>query len=322
MTNSQQMFLYAAEEMNFTRASARAYVTQQCLSDHVRRLEKSLNTRLFERTPRLKLTKAGEVYYRFLLEIRQMEKRTLEMIADDSENVYGTINLGIQTNRAQFIFPLIYPAYQKTYPNVTVQLTDGHTEDLLDMLEQGKIDMMLGHDALPRNNLAREVLFDEPVRLLASRSCLRRCVPGWNDERTCVEPQELSSMPLACTTYRSVTMDHVNRFLREYGVTVRYVCAAGEYTTLLGLCEKGAAAFFCPESHMLQSGFAKARSADREDPVLAIPIRHMENTVRLELLYRTDLAVPRYMESFRDLLIGEYREQMESFRKSAEETQG
>ena len=40
MTTNQQMFLYAVEEMNFTRAAERAFVTQQCLSDHIRRLEK------------------------------------------------------------------------------------------------------------------------------------------------------------------------------------------------------------------------------------------------------------------------------------------
>ena len=63
MTTNQQMFLYAVEEMNFTRAAERAFVTQQCLSDHIRRLEKNYNVKLFDRTPKLKLTKAGEILY-------------------------------------------------------------------------------------------------------------------------------------------------------------------------------------------------------------------------------------------------------------------
>ena len=44
MTTNQQMFLLAAEELSFTRAAARAYVSQQCLSDHIRRLEEYLQT--------------------------------------------------------------------------------------------------------------------------------------------------------------------------------------------------------------------------------------------------------------------------------------
>ena len=62
MTTNQQMFLYAVEEMNFTRAAERAFVTQQCLSDHIRRLEKNYNVKLFDRTPKLKLTKTIDGY--------------------------------------------------------------------------------------------------------------------------------------------------------------------------------------------------------------------------------------------------------------------
>ena len=58
MTTNQQMFLLAAEELSFTRAAARAYVSQQCLSDHIRRMEESYGVRLFDRSPRLRLTAA------------------------------------------------------------------------------------------------------------------------------------------------------------------------------------------------------------------------------------------------------------------------
>ena len=39
MTTSFQMFLLAARELNFSRAAELAYVTPQCLSDHIRRIE-------------------------------------------------------------------------------------------------------------------------------------------------------------------------------------------------------------------------------------------------------------------------------------------
>ena len=61
MDTSQKMFLLAVEEMNFTKAAHRAYVTQQCLSEHIRNLEKTLGTQLFFRTPRLQLTPSGKV---------------------------------------------------------------------------------------------------------------------------------------------------------------------------------------------------------------------------------------------------------------------
>ena len=47
MELAQKMFLLAAEEMNFTKAAKRAFVTQQCLSEHISKLEKQLHTKLF-----------------------------------------------------------------------------------------------------------------------------------------------------------------------------------------------------------------------------------------------------------------------------------
>ena len=60
MKQSFNIFLLVAEEMNIGRAARRAFVTQQCVSDHIRRLEQEYEVALFERKPSLHLTKAGE----------------------------------------------------------------------------------------------------------------------------------------------------------------------------------------------------------------------------------------------------------------------
>ena len=48
-----EMFLLAAEELNFSRAAERAFVTPQCLSDHIKRLEAHHHVTLFRRRPHL-----------------------------------------------------------------------------------------------------------------------------------------------------------------------------------------------------------------------------------------------------------------------------
>ena len=39
MTTSFEIFLKVAEELSVSRAAARCFVTQQCVSDHIKRLE-------------------------------------------------------------------------------------------------------------------------------------------------------------------------------------------------------------------------------------------------------------------------------------------
>ena len=55
-----EYFLVAAEELNFTRAAKRLYISQQSLSNHISNLEKEFDVVLFNRTSPLTLTYAGQ----------------------------------------------------------------------------------------------------------------------------------------------------------------------------------------------------------------------------------------------------------------------
>ena len=54
-----EYFLVAAEELNFTRAAKKLYISQQSLSSHISNLEKEFDVVLFNRTSPLTLTYAG-----------------------------------------------------------------------------------------------------------------------------------------------------------------------------------------------------------------------------------------------------------------------
>ena len=47
-----EYFLAAAEELNFTRAAKRLYISQQSLSNHISNMEKEFDVVLFNRTSR------------------------------------------------------------------------------------------------------------------------------------------------------------------------------------------------------------------------------------------------------------------------------
>lgn len=68
-----EYFLAAAEELNFTRAAKRLYISQQSLSNHISNMEKEFDVVLFNRTSPLTLTYAGQalkVRARELLDLR------------------------------------------------------------------------------------------------------------------------------------------------------------------------------------------------------------------------------------------------------------
>lgn len=55
-----EYFLVAAEELNFTKAAKRLYISQQSLSNHISNMEKEFDVILFNRTTPLTLTYAGQ----------------------------------------------------------------------------------------------------------------------------------------------------------------------------------------------------------------------------------------------------------------------
>ena len=74
MKTSFKMFLLVAEEANISRAAKRAFVSQQCVSDHIKRLEQEYEVLLFDRKPHLKLTQAGETMLQTLRNISILEQ--------------------------------------------------------------------------------------------------------------------------------------------------------------------------------------------------------------------------------------------------------
>lgn len=68
-----EYFLVAAEELNFTKAAKKLFISQQSLSNHISNMEKEFDVILFNRTTPLTLTYAGQALKakaRQMLELR------------------------------------------------------------------------------------------------------------------------------------------------------------------------------------------------------------------------------------------------------------
>ena len=57
-------FIVTAEEMNFTKAAKRLFISQQSLSNHIAKLEDYFGVQLFDRNTPLTLTDAGKAFLR------------------------------------------------------------------------------------------------------------------------------------------------------------------------------------------------------------------------------------------------------------------
>lgn len=135
-------FLAISETNSFTKAAERLFVSQPSLSAGIKKLEKELGVVLFERgRRRVLLTPAGEFFLekaQNILKEYQSAVRTLKGFKDRPILKLGTLHTIRGCNLARLI-----GAYRQQHPNVTIELSNSHLEELRDWLDRGKIDVAI-----------------------------------------------------------------------------------------------------------------------------------------------------------------------------------
>ena len=90
-----EYFLVAAEELNFTRAARKLYISQQSLSNHISNLEKEFDVILFNRTSPLTLTYAGRALKTRARELLDLRDETYKEISDIKDFSTGQLSIGV-----------------------------------------------------------------------------------------------------------------------------------------------------------------------------------------------------------------------------------
>ena len=139
-----KMCMLAAEDMNFSRAAERAFVTQQCLSDHIKKLEDSYCVKFFTRRPRLALPPECEAMLRYILRLNVLDESLQKELADLNAGIRGTIRAGFGMTRGEILIPSVAEKFREKAPNADIKITLADTRDLEPLLLAGELDVFLG----------------------------------------------------------------------------------------------------------------------------------------------------------------------------------
>ena len=141
-----KFFVAVAEELHFTRASVRLRIAQPHLSQEIRRLEREIGVELFARTKRsVALTSAGHA---FLERVRIVLDNTADAVhaaRRASRGETGRIRLGFVTVAAVGVIPDATARFRSAYPDVEVLLKDVQSDEGLEAVRTGQLDLCLLH---------------------------------------------------------------------------------------------------------------------------------------------------------------------------------
>lgn len=157
-----QYLVAVGEHGHFGHAADACDVSQPTLSTQIRKLEAELGVELIERSTRqIALTEAGErVVERARIILRETDNiRDIARQAADPE--VASLRIGLFPTLAPYLLPHVVPRIRKRFPHLELLLVEEKTEEVLQRLRDGKLDV--GVLALPVHDeqLHQEFLFQE-----------------------------------------------------------------------------------------------------------------------------------------------------------------
>ena len=302
MTEGQRMFLAAAEEENFARAAQNMYVTPQCISDHIKRLEELYGVKLFDRKPKVRLTKKGEVLFKWLLRIQSMEQAMLNELSGYSGDIPGTIRFGSPGLMGSTIIPSILPGFRRRYPNIDVQITFEETRKLEDLFRNGDLDLFVGVSADEDPAFDRIPVKKEPLYLVLPFSLLKQQFPAESAEiladfrRDGADLSRLRELPIIQEASRSTISQAVRELAKKEQISIRTPFKYPNYDILIDLCLSGEYATIC------STGLLK--SIVNQDPeiirrlICVLPIRGCDSCLSVDIIRSRALSGAVYLEDF------------------------
>jgi DNA-binding transcriptional LysR family regulator len=137
-------FLVVAEELSITRSAERLFISQQTLSEHIAKLEKEYNIKLFNRKRDISLTYAGKCMVDSVSRILAIEREMKNRFEDIRQEKGGEISIGLSVSRSQTLLPLAIPKFTQMYPNADLHVEIQSNSILKKHLFDGTVDIAVG----------------------------------------------------------------------------------------------------------------------------------------------------------------------------------
>lgn len=131
-------------EKSFSKAAQNLYISQPSLSARIKQIEEQIGKPLFDRsTNPLQLTEIGKVYIEAAEEIFKIEQRVENYINNLTTLKTGHLSIGASNLFAAYVVPQLFTQFKQKFPDIHIQITEGHTSQLEAMLSNNSVDFVI-----------------------------------------------------------------------------------------------------------------------------------------------------------------------------------
>lgn len=271
-----EYFVTVAEEASFTKAAARVHVAQPGISAQVRQFERELGQPLFDRSGRtVRLTEAGAAVLPYARAALDAAANCRLVVDEFTDLLRGRVSIGTvisPASTAEVNLADLLADFHGDHPGVEIALSEGPSDDLLDAVAAGRLDLALaGLGGGPPHGIALHVVADEPlIAAVSLDDPLAR--------RRTIKLAELASRPLISLPARSGMRTVIDAGFTAIGRQPRVAFEASDKAVLAELAHRGLGVAILPGAAIWPGS----------PPLHTLAITHPQLRVQLALAWRAE----------------------------------
>lgn len=292
-----ESFIQVAELGSFTKAAKRLGYTQSTVSFQIRQLEEELGVLLFERIHHtVRLTAKGRSVLRLAHEMLQAAE-DMKRTAGESRSLEGTIRAAMAASLCTQLFRHDFTSFRQQYPDISLTVVTGTTEEMFRMLNQNEVDLVytLDNHIYDRNYITAS---EEEVSVhfvASSKSPLA--------VRGRVSAEEIIACPAILTEKNVSYRKLLDEYLASYSLELLPYLEIGDTSLICSMVEAGMGISFLPD-------FVTEASV-REGRMIRFSVPEISLRIWKQMLYHREKWVSPEMEA-----VMEYLKHPEQVRKN------
>lgn len=139
-----KVFYHVATSLSFSEASKQLYISQSAVSQSIKTLEKKLEQPLFIRsTKKVQLTPAGQVLLKHIEPAMNLIARGENQLLESNTLGLGQLHIGASDTICRYFLVPYLKQFHKLFPNVPIKVTNATSLSCVELLEQGKVDLIV-----------------------------------------------------------------------------------------------------------------------------------------------------------------------------------
>lgn len=223
-------FVTIAEELNITKAAEKLCMSQPPLSNQMKSLEEELDTTLFIRGKRhLQLTESGKLLYRHAKEILSLVDKTSEEVRAMAKGMHGKIAIGLVEGSAPIIAAEWIETFLKEHKNVQFTVVDGNSDELIQKLRSGLIDLAIITSPCDNTLLSSFKVGQEQMTAFMSKDNPLASLPGSTIDLAMLKDKAL------IVPSRESMVSMIYRWFKEIHIEPKIVCKMDNYLDVAAL---------------------------------------------------------------------------------------